>query len=62
MGTKPHQVHIFSVRFAVDHHEIGLEMAIPVVLPVASECMVVIPVRQLTVVSQPGDRFQHGAV
>ena len=46
MGAEPDEVQVFVVGFSVDEDQVGPDMAIAVVAPVAGKPVVVIPARQ----------------
>jgi hypothetical protein len=46
MGAEAHQLQGRGIRLSVNQHEVGPEVAIPVILPVAGQRVIAIPVWQ----------------
>ena len=62
MGTEAHQVKVFLVWFTVDQDEVGPDMTIAMIGPLAAERMVDIFRRQLYIISQEVDNFHKGSI
>jgi len=62
MGPEPDQIQVFVVGFSVDKDQVGLDMAIPVVVPVAGEPVVVILARQWRIGCEEVDRLHEDGI
>lgn len=61
MRAKANELQRLRVRLSVDQHQIGLDVAIPVILPIARAWMVVMPLRKRLIRCQGlYDRHQIG--
>ena len=52
--AEAHQIEVSSVGLAVDQHQVGTEMTVPVILPLPAERVVAVPRRQWPVRRQLG--------
>ena len=52
VGTKPHQFKAFIIGLAVNQHQIGAKVAIPVIAPFADQRMIKIAQRQWLIVRE----------
>jgi hypothetical protein len=62
MGAEAKKAKRCIVRLAVDQHEVGPEVAVAAVLPLADESMVAEPLRQWLVSGQQGERIGEHAM
>ena len=59
MRAKPNELQCLGVGLSIDQHQIGFDVAIPMVFQVASECMVAVPwLQRLIVCKSLKDWFQ----
>ncbi len=52
MRAETHKLQHCVIRFSVDQHQVGLDVAVTVVFPVAGQRMVAMPLGQWLVVGQ----------
>ncbi len=52
VGTKADELQHFGIGLPVDQHEVGLDVAVAAILPVADQRMVAVPLAQRLVVRQ----------
>jgi len=43
MRAKPNELQCLGIGFPIDQHQVGFDVAVPMVFPVASKCMVEVP-------------------
>ena len=61
MGSEANQAQGFDVGLLVDQHQVRLHVAVPVIVPLAAQRMVVVPRFEGLIVGQdPHDRYQDG--
>jgi hypothetical protein len=53
VGAEPHEFEGIAVGLAVDQHQVGLYMAVPIILPIASESMITVLFGQRLVAAKP---------
>lgn len=59
MRAKPNDLQRLGVGLSIDQHQVGFDVAIPMVVPVASKCMVPVPrFKGLIICESPKDRLQ----
>jgi len=46
MRSKSNELQDLGLAISINHHQVGFDVAIPVVFPVSHECVVIIPIRQ----------------
>ena len=59
MSAQPHQLEGVGVGFAIDEHQIGMDVAVSMALPLATEAVVHIASRQVGVGDQEFEEFNH---
>lgn len=55
MRPKPHELQHGIIRFAINQYQVGFDVAVPVIFPVAGECMVAVLLVQRLVIRQGCD-------
>jgi hypothetical protein len=60
--AKPHQSQIFGVGFAVNQHEIGADVAVPMIRPLPLQGMIEKPMRQRLIGRQQIDGIRKKLV
>ncbi len=43
MRAKSNELQCLGVGLSIDQHQVGFDVAIPMIFPIASECMVAVP-------------------